>query len=62
MNLGIHDLRYGSFEEGFKEENDYIFKFILEEKDGSLKATQSREGREINREEFGKYFDRVLAK
>jgi inner membrane protein len=60
--LQLNDLRYGSFEEGFKDENDYIFKFILEEKDGELQASQSREGREINGEAFGKFFDRVLGK
>ena len=57
--LQLNDLRYGSFEEGFKDENDYIFKFILEEKNGELQATQSREGREINGEVFRKFFNRV---
>lgn len=60
--LQFNDLRYGSFEEGFKDENDYVFKFILEKKDGKLDAEQSREGRKINGEAFGKYWDRVLAK
>jgi inner membrane protein len=60
--LQFNDLRYGSFEEGFKDEDSYIFKFILEEKDGKLEATQSREGRKVNREEFGKYWDRVQGK
>ncbi len=60
--LQYNDMRYGSFQEGFKDENDYVFKFILEEKDGKLEATQSREGRKINGEEFGKYWDRVLGK
>ncbi|MEZ4960312.1 MAG: metal-dependent hydrolase [Saprospiraceae bacterium] len=59
--LQLNDLRYGSFEEGFKTENDYIFKFILEEKDGQMEAKQSREGREINGEAFSKFFKRVLA-
>lgn len=57
--LQLNDLRYGSFEEGFKDENDYIFKFILEEKDGILQATQSREGREVNGDAFKKFFQRV---
>ncbi len=60
--LQFNDLRYGSFREGFQDENDYVFKFILEEKNGKLNAEQSREGRKINKEEFGKYWDRVLAK
>ena len=57
--LQLNDLRYGSFEEGFKDENDYIFKFILDEKNGELQASQSREGREVNGEAFRKYFRRV---
>ncbi len=57
--LQYNDMRYGSFKEGFKDENDYVFKFILEEKDGKLKATQSREGRKINGDAFSKYMDRV---
>lgn len=60
--LQYNDLRFGSFEEGFKDENAYIFKFILDEKDGKLNAKQSREGRKINGDAFGKYVDRVLAK
>jgi inner membrane protein len=60
--LQYNDMRYGSFKEGFKDENDYVFKFILEEKDGKLEAEQSREGRKINGEEFGKYWDRVRGK
>ncbi len=59
--LQMNDLRYGSFEEGFKSENDYIFKFILEEKDGELTAHQSRAGREINGEAFRSFFKRILA-
>lgn len=60
--LQFNDLRYGAFEEGFKDENDYIFKFILEEKGGKLEATQSREGRKINSDAFSKYMDRVFAR
>ncbi len=60
--LQYNDMRYGSFKEGFKDENDYVFKFILEEKDGKLEATQSREGRKINGDAFSKYMDRVLAR
>ncbi len=60
--LQYNDLRYGSFREGFQDENDYVFKFILEQKDGKLDAEQSREGRKIDGEEFGKYWDRVRGK
>ncbi len=60
--LQLNDLRYGSFEEGFKDENDYVFKFILEKKDGKLEAEQSREGRAINKKAFSKYLDRIFAR
>ena len=60
--LQMNDLRYGSFEEGFEDENDYIFKFILTEKDGELEVDESREGREIDGDAFSKYFDRVFAR
>jgi inner membrane protein len=60
--LQMNDLRYGSFEEGFKTENDYIFKFILEENGGEMTAQQSRAGREINQEAFQRFFKRILAK
>ena len=59
--LQMNDLRYGSFEEGFEDENDYIFKFILTEKDGELEVDESREGRDIDGNAFSKYFDRVFA-
>ena len=60
--LQMNDLRYGSFKEGFENENDYIFKFILTEKDGHLEVDESRGGREIDGEAFKEYFDRVLGK
>ncbi|MCF8246056.1 MAG: metal-dependent hydrolase [Saprospiraceae bacterium] len=60
--LQFNDVRYGAFEEGFKDENAYVFKFILEEKDGKLEAEQSREGRKINGDAFSKYMDRVLGR
>lgn len=60
--LQMNDLRYGSFNEGFEDENDYIFKFILTEKDGHLEVDESREGREVNSETLNAYFDRVFAR
>ena len=60
--LQMNDLRYGSFKEGFENENDYIFKFILNEKDGELTVEESRGGREIDKEAFKNYIDRVLGK
>ncbi|MEZ4952218.1 MAG: metal-dependent hydrolase [Saprospiraceae bacterium] len=60
--LQLNDLRYGSFEEGFEDEDDYIFKFILTEKDGKLEVDESRGGREISQDAFAKYIDRVFAR
>ncbi|HFA50319.1 MAG TPA: metal-dependent hydrolase [Bacteroidetes bacterium] len=61
-HLQLNDLRYGSFEEELKDENDYIFKFILTEKNGQLEVEESRGGGKINGEALGKYFDRILGK
>ena len=60
--LQMNDLRYGSFNEGFEHENDYIFKFILTEQDGQLEVDESREGRDINGDALKDYFDRVFGK
>ena len=60
--LQMNDLRYGSFNESFEDENDYIFKFILTEKDGELEVDESREGREVDGDAFKEYFERVFAK
>lgn len=60
--LQFNDLRYGSFKEGFQDENDYIFKFILEEENGEMHASQSREGRDVNGEAFRQFFNRVLGR
>ncbi len=60
--LQLNDLRYGSREERFEKETDYIFRFVLEEKDGKLSAHQTREGDEITGEAFQKLFNRILGK
>lgn len=60
--LQFNDLRYGSFKEVFEDEDDYIFKFILTEKDGHLEVDESRGGREVNGKVFSDYFDRVLGR
>ncbi len=60
--LQMNDLRYGSFEEGFEDEDDYIFKFILTEKNGGLEVDESRGGREITSEALTNYFDRVFGR
>lgn len=58
--LQLNDLRFGSFDGKFDAEDKYIFRFILEEKDGELEAHQERGGREINKEVLDKYFRRVF--
>ena len=41
--LQLNDMRYGSRSGKFKGNDDYIFKFILKEKNGILEATENRE-------------------
>lgn len=60
--IQMNDLRYGSFRDTFESEDDYIFKFILEKKNGEWTAEESRAGREINKEGLQEYFDRVMGK
>ena len=60
--IQMNDLRYGSFRDTFESEDDYIFKFILEKKNGEWTAEESRAGREINNEGLQEYFDRVMGK
>ena len=57
--IQLNDLRYGTFREGFQSENDYIFKFILEKKDGQWTASESRAGRDVNGNFVQEYFKRV---
>ena len=42
----FNDLRYGVFGESVEKESDYIFRFILEEKDGVIHAKELREAPE----------------
>ena len=58
--LQLNDLRFGSFDGKFDAEDKYIFRFVVEEKNGQLDAHQERGGREINKEELRKYFRRVF--
>ena len=57
--LQLNDLRYGSAGDGFEKETDYIFRFILEEKDGQLDARQTREGSDVSKEAFQKLWNRI---
>ena len=54
--LQFNDLRYGSRSGSFKDQNDYVFRFILEEIDGELIASQTREGSDMN---FDDLFTRI---
>lgn len=58
--LQLNDLRFGSFDGQFDSEDKYIFRFLLEEKEGHLYAHQLRSSREINNQELKKYFRRVF--
>lgn len=56
--LQLNDLRFGIFGEKPTSENDYIFHFILEEKDGKIEAHQSREQPEMG-ESFNQLWTRI---
>jgi inner membrane protein len=60
--LQYNDLRYGTREENFEKESSYIFRFILEEKDGQLEVRQTREDQRITGEAFRKFINRVFGK
>ena len=55
--LQFNDLRFGIFGEKAVSENDYIFHFILDEKDGKIEAHQSREQPDME-ESFGSTLDK----
>lgn len=57
--LQLNDIRFGSTNDSFDSENDYVFRFILEEKDGELVADQTREGSAPSGRGFSEFFKRV---
>ncbi len=57
--LQMNDMRYGSMNAQFDEETDYVFPFILEEKDGQLEAHQERNTDNVDGEAFSTFFSRV---
>lgn len=57
--LQLNDLRFGSFDGTFDSEEDYIFRFVLEAKNGQLQARQERGGRRLTKEELDAFFRRV---
>lgn len=61
--LQINDLRYGNIDERAREEDAYVFRFILhEEADGNLAIEESRGARNVNGEMWNAYWDKVYAR
>jgi len=62
--LQINDLRYGSMNDCYDEEDDYIFAFIVSpQEDGTVKVTGRRErGRGRNDESMSRFWDRIMGK
>ncbi len=58
----INDLRYGSTEENFASEDKYVFRFIIEEKNGRLVAHQRRAYHRISWEGLKKLIKRISGK
>lgn len=55
----LNDLRYGSTEENFTDEEKYVFRFILEDSGGNLKAHQLRAYHRISWEGLKELFERI---
>lgn len=58
-DLQMNDVRFGIFGKTLVKNTDYVFKFILEEKEGELGMHQSREGREMNSDLFKSLWNRI---
>ena len=56
--LQFNDLRFGIFGEQAVSEKDYIFHFILENKNGEIEASQEREQPDVD-ENFGQLWRRI---
>lgn len=58
--LQLNDLRFGSINnQSFHQEDDFVFKFVLEEKDGHIIAHSVREDPENASELFGDLWKRI---
>gem|GEM_PF-4044558 len=57
--LQLNDLRFGSLNRHFERETDYVFRFVLEEVRGELKARQTREGHTLDRKAFIRFLQRI---
>ena len=51
-SLQYNDVRFGLFGPRLEKDTDYVFKFIIQEKQNGLEVHESEEGREINNEAF----------
>ena len=60
--LQLNDLRFGTGSEGVISDEDYIFKFILEEENGKINAHQTRERNESISETFVTLWKRIKGK
>lgn len=61
-DIQYNDVRFGVFGNKLRKDTDYVFKFILEEKDGALEMYQSKEGREIRKDSFKELWDRIMGR
>ena len=61
-DLQYHDVRFGVFGNKLRDNSNYVFKFILKEKDGTLDMYQSKEGREINDDTIKELWDRIMGR
>ncbi len=57
--LQISDLRFGTMGEEAKSPDDFVFKFLLTEENGVLKAQQSRQRPPVKDDTFSKFFQRI---
>ncbi|MEL6866844.1 MAG: metal-dependent hydrolase [Bacteroidota bacterium] len=56
--LQLNDLRFGVFGEKVTKETDYVFRFILKEKDGHIQANQARDD-DISEDTFQLLWERI---
>ncbi len=60
--LQYNDVRYGIFGFHLKSESDYVFKFLLEEKDGKIEMHELNEGPDINGDTFAELWNRIMGR
>ena len=60
--LQLNDVRYGIFGTELESDSDYIFKFLLLEKDGSIEMREVEERPEMDGDAFRELWDRIMGK